>query len=865
MIHGDLGGGILTRPRLNDLLDASPVQVCVLRAPSGFGKTTLVRDWTSALDALDVQVIWVTFSSLVSEPTSFWELVFQATRRLDLFVDDADWAKATASVSAGNDPADVLAWFLERPWEGRRRQVVVVLDAYENVEIDDDRIEHAILRLTERVARLRVVVTTRTRDTFAPVARRLRGAVHSVGQEALTFTTAEVSALIERHGIDPANAARIARDTGGYPLALRAFLLGLHSPIKQADDEAWRSTVAEDLLSQLDRRQQRFVRATAVPPYFDRALARILVDTDDVDDHLAALERAGVGRWIPFAPGRPVFQYVEVARTAFLARMNTSRSKRLPELAARSAHWFFDNGLLEEALELAIAGADYDLATRVYRAIVLARPESYLNDNLVRYLAQIPAQLLGRYPVLAFARGLCALTSPSTRAAAPSYFAVAAEHLAERGPGLGWPEVAMHHVYKTISLRILRRFPEAAVAARRGLAALDRARVGDQPDWVEMTPTALRHFAYSLCLVGEVDTATALVDHAVTTATTPWSLNYTASYNVGLHAFAGRLRESRHAATLVDPDAWPPDHDQTYMNALGHTGAATLRLDTFDFAGAQAEFDGCEAFLHTAEFWPFFTWALMHARLGLGQSLIEAHRVTEELRAAVPPPGFGANLASDALRGALAILWLAGSRPDAARDVLRGKVTYPGQLAPAVALMRLLAGDPADLVTRLPQLERARGHTERTLLATITIAAAAAARSDETSTAISLMRRAAALYDRGGARLHLAYLPAEDLARLRELAVLPESAGTSYLSGDVPSLVGPTEQIPLLSPRERTVLEALSEHGSRRQVAAALHISENTVKTHMSGLYRKLGANSRETALQRAVELDLLIGPRPPR
>jgi LuxR family transcriptional regulator, maltose regulon positive regulatory protein len=45
---------------------------------------------------------------------------------------------------------------------------------------------------------------------------------------------------------------------------------------------------------------------------------------------------------------------------------------------------------------------------------------------------------------------------------------------------------------------------------------------------------------------------------------------------------------------------------------------------------------------------------------------------------------------------------------------------------------------------------------------------------------------------------------------------------------------------------------------SYAQIAAALYISHNTVKTHLRSIYQKLGASSRSEAIQRAVELRLL-------
>jgi ATP/maltotriose-dependent transcriptional regulator MalT len=41
-------------------------------------------------------------------------------------------------------------------------------------------------------------------------------------------------------------------------------------------------------------------------------------------------------------------------------------------------------------------------------------------------------------------------------------------------------------------------------------------------------------------------------------------------------------------------------------------------------------------------------------------------------------------------------------------------------------------------------------------------------------------------------------------------------------------------------------------------VAATLHVSRNTVETHLRSVYQKLGVASRSEAIERAVDLGLL-------
>jgi LuxR family maltose regulon positive regulatory protein len=60
-----------------------------------------------------------------------------------------------------------------------------------------------------------------------------------------------------------------------------------------------------------------------------------------------------------------------------------------------------------------------------------------------------------------------------------------------------------------------------------------------------------------------------------------------------------------------------------------------------------------------------------------------------------------------------------------------------------------------------------------------------------------------------------------------------------------------------LSEGELRVLSRLAEGHSLREVAKDLYLSLNTVKTHRRTIYRKLGATTREEALERAAELGI--------
>ena len=61
-----------------------------------------------------------------------------------------------------------------------------------------------------------------------------------------------------------------------------------------------------------------------------------------------------------------------------------------------------------------------------------------------------------------------------------------------------------------------------------------------------------------------------------------------------------------------------------------------------------------------------------------------------------------------------------------------------------------------------------------------------------------------------------------------------------------------------LSDRELEVLRELAAGHSNKEIAAHLHVSPNTVKTHVARLFEKLGAKRRTEAVRRARELGIM-------
>jgi LuxR family maltose regulon positive regulatory protein len=122
-------------------------------------------------------------------------------------------------------------------------------------------------------------------------------------------------------------------------------------------------------------------------------------------------------------------------------------------------------------------------------------------------------------------------------------------------------------------------------------------------------------------------------------------------------------------------------------------------------------------------------------------------------------------------------------------------------------------------------------------------------------------------------RLQLAkvYLALADLATARQLLleindILTHRPALGALAGEIEeyrrvlasSATAPaTGNLPL-TPAELRLLPYLQTHLSAGGIAQRLFVSQNTVRTHMYSIYRKLGVSSRDEAVQAATAIGLL-------
>ncbi len=114
-----------------------------------------------------------------------------------------------------------------------------------------------------------------------------------------------------------------------------------------------------------------------------------------------------------------------------------------------------------------------------------------------------------------------------------------------------------------------------------------------------------------------------------------------------------------------------------------------------------------------------------------------------------------------------------------------------------------------------------------------------------------------AALERGAAAFVLKQVAARDLA-----SVLRQSVGGAIFRPlDALGVAEKASSEAGLTKRELSILAELPAGGSNRQIAQRLFLAEQTVKFHLTNIYRKLGVSTRTEALRYAYEHELVEHP----
>jgi ATP/maltotriose-dependent transcriptional regulator MalT len=874
-------GRLVARPRLAEQMKrATTATLTVVSAPAGFGKSTVMAGL--ARDAGEARIAWLSLEPGDDDPLTFWTYVIEAIDRAAPGTGSA--ARSVMTSSTGRVDAAITT--LLNALAALDTDVVLMLDDFHVIE--SVAIHEGVAYLLDHLpARAHVVIGTRADPAF-PLARlRARGALVEIRASALRFSPEEASTYLDGMGLTltEADIATLEGRTEGWIAALQLAALSLQGRPDAAefieafagDDRFIVDYLAEEVLRRQPAHVRDFLLQTSILARFTGPLADAVTGQEGGTATIETLDRGNLFV-VALDDQRRWYRYHHLFAGVLQAHLASELPDDVPVLHRRASDWFEANGDRPAAIEHAFRAGD---PARVADLVELAIPEMRRmrrDPALRRWIGAIPQAEVARRPVLAVGYAGTILSANEVDGVA-ELLTGAEQQLSDGGRAV------------VVDRQEFRRLPAAIELFRAALAKMNGdldANIAHARRVLELVEDgddvgrggAETFLGLAYWGMGDLEQGYEWYARGMTSLERAGLLTDVVGGSIvgaDIRLAAGRLSDARRSyeeglerATRTQPPLRGAKDMQTGLAAIayvrGELDEAQAHLEAGRALGDELGFPRDP-----------YRWRVVAARLAqaagdLDTALVlldEAERLyLSDFSPDIHPiPAIRARMliAHDGLVAARA--WATRAEVTATDDV-----SYVREYE-YTTLARLLVAEAAesdgdDLATAFDLLDRlltaaVAGRRDGSRLEILVVEALARHAAADASGAFAALDAAVAIAEpEGYVRVFLDEGPA--MVRLLQAATRRPNAGT-YLS----TLLGQTnarprprpptgELVEQLSDRELEVLRLLRGDMDGPDIAGALFVSLNTLRTHTKNIYAKLGVSSRRAAVRRAEELDLL-------
>lgn len=417
---------LLTRSRLLERLRrGAESRLTLVSAPAGFGKTTLLAQWL-ATEQAGSQVAWVSLDATDSDPASFWSYVVSALQAAVPGVGSS----ALELLDSAAVPAEAALTTVVNDLASAPGSVWLVLDDYHLV--DSQELDQGLAFLLEHLPpRVHVIISTRA-DPGLPLPRwRARGELVEVRAAELRFTAAEAAAYFnEAAGLDlsETDIAALEQQTEGWIAALQLAALSLEGRSDVArfvagfagSDRYIVDYLVEEVLEHQPAQIRDFLLATSVLDRFSGPLCDAVTRGGGGTGMLTTLERANLFI-VPLDDRREWFRYHHLFADVLRARLLSQQPELVPGLHRSASLWYERNNLTDESVRHALAGQDFDRAAHLMELAVPMIRRERQESVLFGWLKALPDDVIRRSPVLSVFYGYMLMAAGDLQRVEPRF------------------------------------------------------------------------------------------------------------------------------------------------------------------------------------------------------------------------------------------------------------------------------------------------------------------------------------------------------------------------------------------------------------------------------------------------------------
>lgn len=875
---------MIVRRRLLSLLrEGLRGPLTLVTAPAGYGKTVLVRSW-AADEVASSTVVYTTLDDDDPSPVDFWASLVEGLQGAGVDVRDVHASGSTAA--------------LDRSMIGRLAQrmathgapVVWVLDCGECTL--PPALGGALHRLMTRAAGgLRLVLLTRT-DPPLPLNRYvLNGALTEIRAADLSFTASEASTLMQRAGLhlDPADVDTLRVRTRGWPAGLRFAAMNLagRADTREAIREFRGDTqnVAGYLMTEVLAKQppamRDFLLRTCLADELEPGIVEAL--TGQSSDARALEFVAHGNTFVEPVLGRPGhYRYQPLFREFLRSQLSFEDPELAAVLHLEAAEWLAQSGQPLAAIRHDAMGQAWSRAARhfvegvCYADLLTGRHRGLLETLFVG----LPADIGGVEGALT--RAALALAALDARRATTALETARAQLDEDRSVGSRGCATAMA-VLEAVAASLGTEATAALDAAIVAERALELMPAQDDVVHSELVAVAAGCKGRALLELGDLGAAAASLDEGIRAAQDPHlagPLSDLTGLAALVEAMAGHLQRASGMANGLLPPTEGAGVDVASVPPAASLALAWARLDEYDLPAAQRILSSRTRMAPSLDATVLLkVEALLHARLWAAREEFDLARA--ELRAALPSKDLSrvTTWLDHLLVANQAALSLAQAAPEDAIAMIQGA----GECE-HLECARLLQQALSDLghtasTPRRPSPASIARQPLAVQVNTWLLQAEQSIHAGDPSSGEACLETALRLA--APERLRRPFLEVPDTilpllghsgltASHRWLEATPSTAGENVPArgaggqGQPGGTGNPSAAAPIVNPltkKEREVLGYLAELLTTDEIASAMFVSVNTVRSHVRSILRKLSVARRNEAVRRAWELNLL----PPR